>query len=426
MLDIKYVLENTERVSEALSRRGESYDLEEVTEFDRRRREIQGQVDELRNKRNTSSKEIGRLMREGDTEEAEKLKAEMKAIPDRIKVLEADMEDVAAAIRERMLVIPNIPHESVPDGADESGNRVERTWGEPGKFDFEPKDHVAIGEGLGILDFQRGAKIARARFTLLKGPAARLERALMNFMLELHTREHGYTEILPPFMGNRETFLGSGNLPKFEEDLFKVTPHDLYMVPTAEVPLTNMFRDEILSEADLPVKLCAYTPCFRSEAGSYGKDVRGLIRQHQFDKVELYKFCRPDSSFEELEGLTRDAERVLQLLDLPYRVVSLCTGDLGFNAAKTYDIEVWLPGQNAFREISSCSNCTDFQARRANIRFRPSTKARGTELVHTLNGSGLAIGRTLIAVLENCQREDGSVKVPEALREYMGMDVIKA
>jgi seryl-tRNA synthetase len=426
MLDIKYLLENFDEVSRDLYSRGETFDLDEIVELDRTRRNLKGQVDELRSKRNTASKEIGRLMREGDVEAAEKLKAEMKAIPDDIKALEADMEDVAERMRGLMLVIPNIPHSSVPVGSDESQNRVESTWGQPREFGFPPKDHVTIGEALGILDFQRGAKIARARFTLLRGAGARLERALMNFMLELHTNEHGYTEILPPFMGNRESFIASGNLPKFEDELFRVSPFDQYLVPTAEVPLTNIFRDEILSESDLPVKFCAYTPCFRSEAGSYGKDVRGLIRQHQFDKVELYKFAHPEKSFEELESLTHDAERVLQILEIPYQVVSLCTGDLGFSAAKTYDIEVWLPGQNAFREISSCSNCTDFQARRANIRFRPSGRQKGTELVHTLNGSGLAIGRTLIAILENFQKEDGSVEVPQALRDYMGVDVIKA
>jgi len=426
MLDLKYILENMDAVGDALATRGESYDLEAIAELDLKRRNLQSQADALRSRRNRASKDIGILIQQGDTGAAEELKAEMKAIPDQIKSIEADMEKVASQIRERMLIIPNVPHSSVPRGPDESANRVERTWGVPREFEFEPKDHVAIGENLGILDFQRGAKIARARFTLLSGMGARLERALMNFMLELHTREHGYTEILPPFMANRESFIASGNLPKFEDELFKVSPFDQYLVPTAEVPLTNIFRDEILSESDLTLKLCAYTPCFRSEAGSYGKDVRGLIRQHQFNKVELYKFTHPDKSLEELEALTRDAERVLQILEIPYRVVSLCTGDLGFSAAKTYDLEVWLPAQNTYREISSCSNCTEFQARRANIRFRPDDKKKGTEFVHTLNGSGLAIGRTLIAILENYQQEDGSVEVPAAIRDYMGKDVICA
>jgi seryl-tRNA synthetase len=284
---------------------------------------------------------------------------------------------------------------------------------------------VEIGEALGILDFERGAKIAGARFTLLKGAGSRLERSLISFFLDLHTKEHGYTEVMPPFMANRESFLSSGNLPKFEDDLFKVDPFGYYLAPTAEVPLTNIFRDEILLEADLPMKLCAFTPCFRSEAGAAGQDTRGLIRQHQFNKVELYKFATPESSFEELESLTRDAEKVLQLLGLPYRVVQLCTGDMGFSSAKTYDLEVWLPGQGRYREISSCSNCTDFQARRADIRYRPEGRKKGTRLVHTLNGSGLAVGRTLIAILENFQRADGAIEVPEVLREYMGADIIK-
>jgi seryl-tRNA synthetase len=330
-------------------------------------------------------------------------------------------------------MIPNLPDASVPISPDASGNLVVRTWGEPPRFAFAPQDHAALGEKLGILDFERGAKITGARFTLLRGLGARLEMTLISFFLDLHTREHGFQEVVPPFMANRESLIGSGNLPKFEADLFKVDPFGYYLVPTAEVPLTNIFRDEILNEEDLPIKLCAYTPCFRSEAGSYGKDTRGLIRQHQFNKVELYAFVHPERSMEELENLTHCAERVLQLLELPYRVVALCTGDMGFASAKTYDLEVWLPGQDAYREISSCSNCKDFQARRASIRFRRiagegtrAPKGKGLEFVHTLNGSGLAVGRTLVAILENYQQADGSVKIPNILQERMGTDVIRA
>jgi seryl-tRNA synthetase len=347
----------------------------------------------------------------------------MREVSGKIKEMEAGVRDLDEALQNELLVIPNLPHESVPEGSDESANRLERTWGEPPQFGFEPKDHVDIGEGLGLVDFDAAAKISGARFTVMKGAVARLERALISFMLDLHTNEHGYQEVLPPFLVSGETMLGSGQLPKFAEEAFTVEGRDLWLVPTAEVPLTNLHRDEILPADRLPVKYVAYTPCFRSEAGSYGKDTRGMLRQHQFSKVELYKFTAPDTSWGELETLTNNAETVLQRLELPYRVMTLSTGDMGFSAAKTYDIEVWLPGQNRYREISSCSNCTDFQARRARIRARLDTRPA---FVHTLNGSGLAVGRTLVAILENYQQPDGSVAVPGALRSWMGgLEVIR-
>ncbi len=419
MLDLKLIVQNQKEIEQRLSTRGEKYDLSKIVALAQQRGKIQAQVDELRSQRNKISKEIGKLIREGKKEEAEKLKEQASKIPEKLKKLEEELEACEKELKEELLLIPNLPDSSVPIGETEEDNQVVKVVGEPRKFDFTPKDHIELGELLGIIDFEKAVKIAGARFSLLKGDGARLERALINFMLDLHTKEHGYTEILPPFMGNRDTFLASGNLPKFEEDLFKVEPFGYYLVPTAEVPLTSLFRDQILDEDDLPIKVCAYTPCFRSEAGSYGKDVRGLIRQHQFNKVELYKFSHPEHSFDELESLVKDASRVLDLLGLPYRVVALCTADLGFASAKTYDLEVWLPGQDTYREISSCSNCTDFQARRAKIRFRKAGQ-KGTELVHTLNGSGLAIGRTLVAILENFQEEDGTVKIPEVLWDYMG------
>jgi seryl-tRNA synthetase len=424
MLDLKWVLEHLEEVEKRLATRGQTFDLNPLRQLDVERRRLQQEIDEKRSRRKLVSKEIGRLMRDGKNAEAERLKAEEKERSDKIQELEQEQLNLESKLREQLLVIPNPPDPSVPVGPDASGNAVLRTWGEPRKFNFEPKDHAELGERLGILDFERGAKIAGARFTLLRGLGARLEWALISFFLDLHTREHGFTEVMPPFMANRESLIGSGNLPKFEADLFQVDPFGYYLVPTAEVPLTNIFRDEILAEADLPIRLCAYTPCFRSEAGSYGKDTRGLIRQHQFNKVELYAFSHPSRSPEELENLTRAAERVLQLLELPYRVVALCTGDLGFAAAKTYDLEVWLPGQNAYREISSCSNCQDFQARRANLRFRPAGQKKGTEFLHTLNGSGLAVGRTLVAILENFQQADGSVAIPRVLQNRMNAESI--
>ena len=423
MLDLRLILKNYEEVVKRLSLRGEDYGLSEIRQLAEKRGKTQNQLDQLRSERNRLSKEIGRLFGEGKKDQAEKLKEQAGKISEQVKKLEEELSELEKELEDKLLRIPNLPHPSVPTGEGEEDNQVVKVVGEPREFDFPPRDHVELGELLGIIDFESAVKIAGARFSLLRGDGARLERALINFMLDLHTKEHGYKEILPPFMGNRETFLASGNLPKFEEDLFKVEPFGYYLVPTAEVPLTSLYRDQILEEDELPIKVCAYTPCFRSEAGSYGKDVRGLIRQHQFNKVELYKFAHPEHSFEELESLVRDASRVLDLLGLPYRVVALCTGDLGFASAKTYDLEVWIPAQNTYREISSCSNCTDFQARRAKIRFRKKG-AKGTELVHTLNGSGLAIGRTLVAILENYQEQDGTVRIPEVLWDYMGKKVI--
>jgi len=430
MLDLKWVLEHLEEVEKRLATRGQTFDLNQFSQLDATRRKLQSEIDEKRSRRKLVSKEIGRLMRDGKNAEAENLKETEKKRSDEVQELEQQQLDVESQLREQLLVIPNLPDPSVPVAPDASGNQVVRTWGEPRQFDFELKDHAELGERLGILDFERGAKIAGARFTLLRGLGARLEWALISFFLDLHTREHGFQEVMTPFLANRDSLIGSGNLPKFEADLFKADPFGYYLVPTAEVPLTNIFRDEILAEEDLPIRLCAYTPCFRSEAGSYGKDTRGLIRQHQFNKVELYAFSHPERSMEELEKLTLCAERVLQLLELPYRVVALATGDLGFASAKTYDLEVWLPGQNAYREISSCSNCKDFQARRANVRFRRSagegtrTPKGKVEFVHTLNGSGLAVGRTLVAILENYQQADGSVAIPKVLHNRMNAEVI--
>jgi seryl-tRNA synthetase len=417
MLDLKFVRDNIPLVEEALRRRRSAVSLDGFVTLDRRRREVLASVEALRAERNAASEEIGRLRRE--KRDASVLMERMKEVSARVKALEADLPDVERRMEETLLAIPNVPDPSVPDGAGEEDNRVERTWGEPPVFSFPVRDHVDIGTDLDILDFERAAKIAGARFVLMKGAGALLERALINFMLDVHTRERGYLEVLPPFMANAASFFGTGQLPKFEEDLFRVAGTDYYLVPTAEVPVTNIVRDEILPGETLPLKMTAYTPCFRAEAGSYGKDVRGMIRQHQFNKVELVKICRPEASRDELESLTDDAEEILRRLGLPYRVVTLCTGDMGFSAAKTYDIEVWLPSQNRYREISSCSNFTDFQARRAKIRFRDGASGK-TRLAHTLNGSGLAAGRTVVAILENFQREDGAVVVPEALRPYMG------
>jgi seryl-tRNA synthetase len=376
--------------------------------------------DRLNAERNSASREIGGLMKEGKRAEADARRQAVGDLKDRIADLDRKRDEVESRMRELLSTLPNIPHESVPVGQDESANIEVRRWGTKPEFDFEPKDHVDLGTALGILDLERATKITGARFAILNGAGARLERALINFMLELHTREHGYTETLPPFIVNRESLFGTGQLPKFAQDLFKLEDErGFYLVPTAEVPVTNYYAAEILDAAQLPMKFVAYTPCFRSEAGSYGKDTRGVIRQHQFEKVELVKYSLPENSYAELEALTRDAERILQLLGIHYRVVTLSTGDLGFSNAKTYDIEVWLPSQNAFREISSCSNYEAFQARRANIRFRRGGGGK-PEFVHTLNGSGLAIGRTWLAVLENFQQADGSIVVPEVLRPYMG------
>ena len=423
MLDLKFVRENIEAVSKMLKDRGVDLDIEKFKQVDIKRREIIKEVETLKHERRVVSDEIARLKKSG--EDAEEIIQKMKAVSQRIKSLDSELEKANKELRNIMLNIPNMPHESVPVGEDEKDNPVVKRWGEKPEFDFEPLPHWEIGEKLGILDFERAAKITGARFTLYWGLGAKLERALINFMLDLHTKKHGYTEVLPPFMTNAQSMEGTGQLPKFKEDLFKLEGWDYYLVPTAEVPVTNIHRSEILDVNELPKYYTAYTPCFRSEAGSYGKDTRGLIRQHQFNKVELVKFTTPETSYDELESLLLDAEEVLQLLGLPYQVVVLCTGDLGFSAAKTYDIEVWLPGQGVHREISSCSNFEDFQARRANIRFR--RPKRKSELVHTLNGSGLAVGRTVVAILENYQQKDGSVVIPEALRPYMdGIDKITA
>ncbi|MCH7519000.1 MAG: serine--tRNA ligase [Candidatus Dadabacteria bacterium] len=419
MLDSKYIEENMDKVRGKLAERGAEIDFEEFWALDRGRKEIIKKVEKLERERNIGSKKVGELRREGKKEEAQELQEEMKRTSAQIKELGELRARAEEEFRNFLLIIPNIPHDSVPVGGSDVDNVEIRKWGEPKDFDFEPKDHVEIGKDLDILDLDRAAKITGARFALYKGLGARLERALINFMLDLHTNEHGYTEVLPPFMANTDSFIGTGNLPKFEEDLFKIEGTDFYLVPTAEVPVTNIHRDEILKEDELPIKYVAYTPCFRSEAGSYGKDVRGIIRQHQFNKVELVKFSNPDNSYEEHESLTENAARVLELLGLPYRVVLLCTGDMGFSSAKTYDLEVWVPSENTFREISSCSNFEDFQARRASIRYRPKDGSK-VKLVHTLNGSGLAVGRTVIGILENFQEADGSVTVPEVLVPYMG------
>jgi seryl-tRNA synthetase len=420
MLDLNYVRENLDAVRAALQKRNMSADaLDDFARADEARRRVIAESDRLNAERNSASREIGALMKEGKRDEADARRQAVGDLKERIGQLDRKRDEVEARMRELLSTLPNIPHESVPAGQDESANVEVRRWGTKPEFDFEPRDHVDLGTALGILDLERATKIAGARFAILIGAGARLERALVNFMLELHTREHGYTETLPPFIVNREALFGTGQLPKFEQDLFKLEDdRGFYLIPTAEVPVTNYYAGEILDASQLPMKFVAYTPCFRSEAGSYGKDTRGVIRQHQFEKVEVVKYALPENSYDELEALTRNAEKVLQLLGIHYRVVTLSTGDLGFSNAKTYDIEVWLPSQKAFREISSCSNYESFQARRANIRFR-----RGggkPEFVHTLNGSALAVGRTWVAVLENFQQADGSIVVPEALRPYMG------
>ncbi|MGB9179330.1 MAG: serine--tRNA ligase [Pyrinomonadaceae bacterium] len=428
MLDLNFVRENLDKVRAALeSRNFPTTGLDDFAEADTERRRVIAESDQLNAERNSASREIGALMKEGKREEAEARRQAVGQLKERIAELDKARDAAETRMSEMLSTLPNVPHESVPVGTDESANTEVRRWGAPPTFDFEPQDHVDLGTALGILDLERASKIAAARFAILNGAGARLERALVNFMLELHTSEHGYTETLPPFIVNRDSLFGTGQLPKFEQDLFKLEDErNLYLIPTAEVPVTNYHREEILDAAQLPMKWAAYTPCFRSEAGSYGRDTRGVIRQHQFEKVELVKYALPENSYEELEALTRDAETVLQRLGLHYRIVTLSTGDIGFGSAKTYDIEVWLPSQNTFREISSCSNYESFQARRAQIRFR---RAGGTkpEYVHTLNGSGLAIGRTWVAILENYQQADGSVVIPEALRPYMnGMERIES
>jgi len=416
MLDKNLLRENLEFVRESLKSRGGNYPLDEFAGLDSDRKEATRKSEELRRQRNEATEQIARLKRDGrDTSEQQ---VRVRELSREIKSQEEKSRTLEERVNSLLSVIPNLPHSSVPIGSEESANAEIRRCGEAPQFDFAPRDHVDIGSALGILDLDRAVRIAGARFSLLFGLGARLERALINFMLDVHTQDHGYREVLPPFLANSASLFGTGNLPKFAEDLFKLEGTDYYLIPTAEVPVTNIYQGEVLEEASLPRKFVAYTPCFRSEAGSYGKDTRGLIRQHQFNKVELVKFAHPDRSYEELETLTSDAEAILQRLGLHYRVVCLCTGDMGFSSAKTYDLEVWLPSQNRFREISSCSNFEAFQARRANIRFRREDGKR--EFVHTLNGSGLAIGRTWLAILENFQQKDGSVAIPEALRPYLG------
>ncbi|MDI7261200.1 MAG: serine--tRNA ligase [Thermodesulfobacteriota bacterium] len=417
MLEAKYIREHLDEVGARLASRGQTISLDPFVAIDSERRKAVQEWEKLRSLQKKISDEVSRRKREG--QDASDLISEMKKVSQELKDLDGIVQEKEKTLQDFLMMIPNLPHSSVPIGKDSSDNDEVRQWGEIPRFGFEPKPHWDLGEELGILDFKSGAKIAGARFTLYWDLGAKLERALINFMLDLHTREHGYREVLPPFMVNRMTMTGTGQLPKFEEELFKVEGVDYFLIPTAEVPVTNIHQDEVLEEKDLPLYYIAYTPCFRKEAGSYGKDTRGLIRQHQFNKVELVKFAKPENSYEELEKLLSNAEEVLRRLKLPYRVVNLCTGDLGFSASKTYDIEVWLPGLNTFKEISSCSNFEDFQARRAKIRYRVSGKSK-TEYIHTLNGSGLAVGRTLVAILENYQQDDGTVIIPEVLRLYMG------
>jgi seryl-tRNA synthetase len=417
MLDVKLLRENLDEVKARMATRGGQVDWDEFVRIDRERREALANIERLKEKKNRLSGEIGKLKKSGG--DAAALMRESEEVSEAIRNSEGPLADIEARFERFMLSLPNLPHPSVKVGKNEAENREMRRWGDPRQFEFQPKNHWDIGEELGILDFTRAAKIAGARFAVYRDGGAKLERALINFMLDLHTTENGYKEMLPPALANRSSLVGTGQLPKFEDDLFHLAPGDYFLIPTAEVPLTNLHREEIIEREDLPIKYVAYTPCFRSEAGSYGKDVRGLIRLHQFNKVEMVKFAEPENSYDELEAMVQNAEEVLRRLKIPYRVVELCTGDMGFGAAKTYDIEVWLPGQNTYREISSCSNCEDFQARRANIRYRKEKKGRPI-FVHTLNGSGLAVGRAFVAVLENYQQKDGSVIIPEALRPYMG------
>lgn len=417
MLDLKFVRDNLELVQKAVDARNAEVDLASFRQLDQERRSVLPELEKLRARRNEVSAEVGRVKKAGGDPSG--VFAEMKKVGGRIKELEQQSAGVEEQLNALLMTIPNLPHESVPVGKGEEDNPVVSTWGDPPQFDFEPLNHWDIGEALDIIDFERATRMTGSRFAVLKGLGARLERALINFMLDLHTTEHGYTEVLPPFMVNSQAMTGTGNLPKFGHDLFKLENTDYWLIPTAEVPVTNLHMQEVLDGAKLPLLYTAYTPCFRSEAGSHGKDVRGLIRLHQFQKVEVVRFVRPEDSYEHLESLTANAEEVLRRLELPYQKVVLCTGDMGFSSAKTYDLEVWLPGQGRYREISSCSNFEDFQARRAGIRFKDKGQ-KGTSLVHTLNGSGLAVGRTLVALLENGQQADGSVKLPKALAPYMG------
>lgn len=426
MLDVRRIRENLDEIKKLMGRRGEGEfdpkDLDEVIELDDKRREILREVEVLKNKSNVDSKKIPQMMKNG--EDVTEIKAELKELSDKIKEFDVQLKEVEDKLQYRLLRIPNVPHPDVPQGETDEDNVEIRAWGEKTKFDFENKAHWDIGTDLDILDFERAGKITGSRFTLYKDLGSKLERSLISFFLDYHTENHGYTEIMPPFMANRKSFIGTGQLPKFAKDMFKLEGVDYFLVPTAEVPVTNIYANEIVDFEKLPIKHCAYTPCFRSEAGSAGRDTRGLVRQHQFNKVELVKFVKPEESYNELETLTNDAEKMLQLLGLPHRVVKICTGDLGFTAAKKYDLEVWMPSYNRYVEISSCSNFEDFQARRANIRFKRDRNSK-TEFVHTLNGSGLAVGRTVAAILENYQQEDGTVVVPEVLRKYMNCDVIK-
>ncbi|MDR3090179.1 MAG: serine--tRNA ligase [Desulfobulbaceae bacterium] len=417
MLELRFIRENLDLVKEKTARRGADISLlEEFGQVDEHRRQILAEVEGLKNQRNVASKQIAELKRAGNAD-AEPLIVAMRAAGDRIKELDTELAAIEERLQTIVMAIPNLHDDSTPIGQGEGDNPVVKTWGRPPEFSFTPKAHWELGEATGSLDFERATKVARARFAVLKGFAAKMERALINFMLDLHTEQHGYTEILPPFLVNAASMTATGQLPKFAEDIFKIDGWDLYLTPTAEVPVTNLHRDETLDEKSLPIRYAAYTPCFRSEAGSYGRDTRGLIRQHQFDKVELVKFTTPERSMAELESLLADAEAVLQRLNIHYRVVALCSGDLGFSSAKTYDIEVWLPGQGLYREISSCSNFLDFQTRRGGIRYRPAGEKK-SRLAHTLNGSGLAVGRTMVAIFENYQRADGSIAIPEALEPY--------
>jgi seryl-tRNA synthetase len=416
MLDIKYLKQNIDFVNQKMDERGQKIDFDRFIDLDAKRRDILQAVETLRNERNSVSKQVGELKKK--KEDASALIEKMGNVSAKIKEYDESLRVTEEELNAFVMVVPNVQHESVPRGNGSEDNQVVRTWGEKPVFSFEPKQHFELGESLNILDFARGAKITGARFTVYRGAGAQLERALFNFMLDLHVEKHGYTEVLTPFMVNAESMTGTGQLPKFKEDLFKIEGMEYYLIPTAEVPVTNIYRDEILEEDKLPIYLVAYSPCFRSEAGSYGKDTRGLIRQHQFNKVEMVKFSQPETSYDELEKLTANAEEVLEKLGIAYRTVCLCTADLGFSSAKTYDVEAWMPGQNTYREISSCSNFEDFQARRASIRFRRTDSGK-VDFVHTLNGSGLAVGRTVVAILENYQQADGSVLIPEALRPYM-------
>lgn len=421
MLDIKLVRTQPDKVLAGLAKRNVVFPMARFSQLDEERRQKLVAVEQLKNQRNVVSKEVGRRKAVG--EDATSLIQEMQQVGEEIQDLDQKIRRLDEELYQLMLGIPNLPHESVPIGKDESENKLIRQWGEPRRFDFKPKAHDEVGTALNIMDFERAAKISGARFVVMKCWGAKLERALINFMLDVHTDEHGYTEVLPPFLVNRLAMQGTGQLPKFEEDMFKAGPGEYYLIPTAEVPVTNLHREEILPGEVLPIYYAAYTACFRAEAGSAGRDTKGIIRQHQFNKVELVKFCKPEDSYAEHERLVKDAAAVLEKLELPYRVMLLCSGDQGFSAAKCYDLEVWLPSFNTYREISSCSNFEDFQARRANIRYRPAPGAK-PEFVHTLNGSGLAVGRTLAAIIENYQNEDGSVTVPKVLRKYLGTDII--